>query len=178
MSRLPTRFPDRSPDRGETYHLLQIAKVYPTPTVSPSTKLVYLTVTPWLMINGTNFNTKQTSLFFSPPLAEGQDVTITVSTFPARSGIFPLVSIESPCAFLVGCWGCQNDIASDSHVQGRAPSLVMKAGPNSILGVTRCRAAPRVLGWEQRHVSAMKPRHVLSDDVAWSQKSRCTCVGG
>lgn len=58
---------------------LKVATVIPTPTVYPSDKMLYLTVSPHVMINGTDFDTKTTALFFSPPLSDGTDVTIFVS---------------------------------------------------------------------------------------------------
>lgn len=57
----------------------QVATILPTPTVYPSTNMVYLTASPRLLVNGTNFNTKETQLFFSPPLKDGVDVSIFVS---------------------------------------------------------------------------------------------------
>lgn len=60
-------------------HLRQVARLIPTPVVYPSTNIVYITATPYLMINGTNFNTKNTQLYFSPPLSLGDDIRIAVS---------------------------------------------------------------------------------------------------
>ncbi|CAN0006055.1 unnamed protein product, partial [Laminaria digitata] len=57
-----------------------VATLLPTPTVYPSTNIVYLTTSPHLKINGTNFNEKSTALYFSPPLRDGTDVTIFVKS--------------------------------------------------------------------------------------------------
>ncbi|CAN0080830.1 unnamed protein product, partial [Ectocarpus sp. 6 AP-2014] len=57
-----------------------VASVVPTPMVSPSDRILYLTVSPYVMINGTNFDTKTTALFFSPPLSDGTDVDIFVKS--------------------------------------------------------------------------------------------------
>ncbi|CBJ30794.1 expressed unknown protein [Ectocarpus siliculosus] len=57
-----------------------VASVIPTPTVYPSDRMLYLTVSPLVMINGTNFNTKTTALFFSPRLFGGRDVIIFVES--------------------------------------------------------------------------------------------------
>ena len=56
-----------------------MATLVPTPTVYPSTNIVYLTTSPHLKINGTNFNEKSTALYFSPPLSEGDDISVFVS---------------------------------------------------------------------------------------------------
>lgn len=57
----------------------QVATVIPTPTVYPSTNLLYLTKSPWVMVNGTNFDEKNTALFFNPPLIDGSDINTFVS---------------------------------------------------------------------------------------------------
>lgn len=69
----------------------QVATLIPTPTVYPSTNIVYLATSPHLKINGTNFNEKSTALYFSPPLKEGTDVSIFVS------------GICSYCCSIKGC---------------------------------------------------------------------------
>lgn len=51
----------------------------PTPNVYPSMEMLFLKTSPYLRINGTNFNVKETHLFFSPPLANGVDISIKVS---------------------------------------------------------------------------------------------------
>ena len=51
----------------------------PTPNVYPSMEILYLKTSPFLKINGTNFNVKETHLFFNPPLTEGVDISIKVS---------------------------------------------------------------------------------------------------
>lgn len=60
------------------YHA-QVATVIPTPTVHPSTNLIYLTKSPRVMVNGTNFDEKNTFLFFNPPLVDGTDINTFVS---------------------------------------------------------------------------------------------------
>jgi len=60
-------------------HGIQVATIVPTPTVYPSNKMLYLTKSPWVMVNGTNFDLKTTGLFFSPPLVEGEDIHTVVS---------------------------------------------------------------------------------------------------
>ncbi|CAM9180767.1 unnamed protein product [Scytosiphon promiscuus] len=57
-----------------------LATVVPTPTVNPSNNILYLTVSPHVMVNGTNFDQKSTALFFSPPLLDGTDVTVLVKS--------------------------------------------------------------------------------------------------
>ncbi|CAN0413326.1 unnamed protein product, partial [Hapterophycus canaliculatus] len=56
--------------------MVQVASVIPTPTVNPSNNILYLTVSPRVMINGTNFDLKSTALYFSPPLVDGTDVAV------------------------------------------------------------------------------------------------------
>jgi hypothetical protein len=58
---------------------VQVATVLLTPDVEASDRLIYLSTPPLLLVNGTNFNTKHTSLFFDPPLAAGVDFTMKVS---------------------------------------------------------------------------------------------------
>jgi hypothetical protein len=58
---------------------VQVATVLLTPDVEASDRLIYLSTPPLLLVNGTNFNTKHTSLFFDPPLAAGIDFTMEVS---------------------------------------------------------------------------------------------------
>ena len=50
---------------------IQVATVLPTPTVEASSREIYMTTTPKLIVSGTNFNLKNTALFFDPPLNEG-----------------------------------------------------------------------------------------------------------
>ncbi|CAM9563075.1 unnamed protein product, partial [Hapterophycus canaliculatus] len=50
---------------------VQIATIVPAPTVEASSKEIYMATTPRLVLNGTNFNLKNTELFFDPPLQEG-----------------------------------------------------------------------------------------------------------
>ncbi|CAN0462313.1 unnamed protein product, partial [Ectocarpus sp. 8 AP-2014] len=60
---------------------VQIATIVPSPTVEASSTKIYMQTTPTLFINGTNFNTKTTTLYFNPPLEEGvvihQKISIT-----------------------------------------------------------------------------------------------------
>lgn len=58
---------------------VQIASVIATPAVYPSNKIVYLTASPFVSLNGSNFNEKDTHLYFSPPLQKGVDVSVVVS---------------------------------------------------------------------------------------------------
>ena len=58
---------------------VQVARVVRTPTVTPSNTLLYLSATPRLKVEGTNFNFKETYLFFSPPLRVGDDVDVKVT---------------------------------------------------------------------------------------------------
>lgn len=60
-------------------HVHQVATVVATPTVYPSTSIVFAKATPYIMVNGTNFNVKQTQLYFSPALRDGIDVSIMAS---------------------------------------------------------------------------------------------------
>eukprot|EP00752_Nemacystus_decipiens_P008401 g7511.t1 len=57
-----------------------VAAVIPTPTVYPSTNLLYITKSPRVMVNGTNFDAKSTVLYFSPPLLAGSDIDIFVKS--------------------------------------------------------------------------------------------------
>ncbi|CAN0190438.1 unnamed protein product, partial [Ectocarpus fasciculatus] len=50
---------------------VQIATIVPSPTVEASSREIYMETTPKLIVNGTNFNTKITELYFDPPLQEG-----------------------------------------------------------------------------------------------------------
>jgi hypothetical protein len=58
---------------------VQVATVLLTPDIEASERLIYLSTPPLLLVNGTNFNVKHTSLFFDPPLAAGEDFTMQVS---------------------------------------------------------------------------------------------------
>ena len=49
----------------------QIATIVPSPSVEASSKEIYMKTTPRLVVNGTNFNLKNTELYFDPPLQEG-----------------------------------------------------------------------------------------------------------
>ena len=49
----------------------QIATVTASPSAETSSRLIYMTRTPRILINGTNFNVNDTKLFFDPPLQEG-----------------------------------------------------------------------------------------------------------
>lgn len=49
----------------------QIATIVPSPSVEASSREIYMKTTPRLVVNGTNFNTKSTELYFDPPLQEG-----------------------------------------------------------------------------------------------------------
>lgn len=49
----------------------QIATIVPSPSVEASDKEIYMKTTPRLILNGTNFNLKNTELYFDPPLQEG-----------------------------------------------------------------------------------------------------------
>lgn len=59
----------------------QIATVVPSPSVEASSREIYMKTTPRLIVNGTNFNLKNTELYFDPPLQEG-----TVIQKQVRSG--------------------------------------------------------------------------------------------
>eukprot|EP00903_Cladosiphon_okamuranus_P015736 g14524.t1 len=59
---------------------IPVATIIPTPTVHPSTNLLYLTKSPRVMVNGTNFDEKSTSLFFNPPLVDGTDINTFVKS--------------------------------------------------------------------------------------------------
>eukprot|EP00903_Cladosiphon_okamuranus_P014061 g13069.t1 len=50
---------------------VQIATIVASPAVEASSKEIYMKTTPRLVVNGTNFNTKNTELYFDPPLQEG-----------------------------------------------------------------------------------------------------------
>lgn len=50
---------------------VQVATVVPAPSVESSKREIYMKTTPRLVVNGTNFNLKETALFFDPPLNEG-----------------------------------------------------------------------------------------------------------
>jgi len=52
------------------YGTVQVATIVPAPTVQSSSREIYMKTTPKLAINGTNFNIKDTQLFFDPPLKE------------------------------------------------------------------------------------------------------------
>ncbi|CBN78994.1 peptidase S1 and S6, chymotrypsin/Hap [Ectocarpus siliculosus] len=58
-------------DLGLLEDSVQIATIVPSPTVEASSKPIYMQTTPKLIVNGTNFNTKITELYFDPPLQEG-----------------------------------------------------------------------------------------------------------
>lgn len=53
---------------------VQIATIVPSPVVVASSKEVYMKTTPRLVVNGTNFNLKNTELYFDPPLQEGTTI--------------------------------------------------------------------------------------------------------
>lgn len=46
----------------------------PAPTVETSSHEIYMKTTPKLVVNGTNFNVKNTELYFDPPLEEGVQI--------------------------------------------------------------------------------------------------------
>ncbi|CAM9159288.1 unnamed protein product [Choristocarpus tenellus] len=60
------------------FEQFQVAAIIPTPTVAASSKIIFMTATPFIYINGTNFNTKHTALFFDPPLRLNIDVAMQV----------------------------------------------------------------------------------------------------
>eukprot|EP00752_Nemacystus_decipiens_P008235 g7364.t1 len=47
---------------------VHIVTIRPMPSVDMSSKLIYMKTTPRLVLNGTNFNTHETKLYFDPPL--------------------------------------------------------------------------------------------------------------
>lgn len=53
----------------------QIATIVPSPSVEASSKEIYMKTTPRLVVNGTNFNIKNTELYFDPPLQEGTAIS-------------------------------------------------------------------------------------------------------
>ncbi|CAM9721966.1 unnamed protein product [Ascophyllum nodosum] len=70
----PTKLYLSTAKNGDTYLVedaVHVATVLPTPTVEASSREIYMTTTPKLIVNGTNFNLENTALFFDPPLNEG-----------------------------------------------------------------------------------------------------------
>lgn len=66
------------------FDLQQIATIVPSPTVEASSKEIYMKTTPKLIVNGTNFNVKNTELYFDPPLEEGTDIQKQVAAKEAK----------------------------------------------------------------------------------------------
>ena len=95
----------------------QVSTLLPTPTVFPSTNIVYLTTSPRLKINGTNFNEKSTALYFSPPLREGTDVSIFV-----RDAFLTIKSNNKAC-FVIRPFLTQSDLSVENGLFRVKPKL-------------------------------------------------------